>query len=168
MSEAMCEPDASRRGERTPGCGLRINGGNNDGASQQLSPVCILSRVVHTHKPIFRPLPPTSYLSYTMGRPTVGEWAAHKRMNPLVWLWFVFRSTWFFFVVDSPPVWMLGLRGNVNQFDDVEGKFSVPRRLETAEGLTCLCTLRRPLLHSGRPHTPGRRGPGRVGNYGVP
>ena len=76
-----------------------------------------------------------------MARPTVGEWATHKSVNPLVWLWFVFRSTWFSFVVDSPLVWFLGFRGKVNQFDDVEGGFSVPKRFETTEGLTCLRTL---------------------------
>ena len=60
-----------------------------------------------------------------MSYPTVSEWAPHKGMNPFAWLWFVFRSTWLFFVVDNPLSWKLGVRGGVNQFDDIEGKFAV-------------------------------------------
>ena len=56
-----------------------------------------------------------------MGRPTIGEWAAHKSVNPLTWLWFVFRSTIIMLVVDNPLSWKLGFRGAVNKFDDIEG-----------------------------------------------
>ena len=56
-----------------------------------------------------------------MGRPTAPEWAAHKSVGMFTWLWFVFRSTIIMLIVDNPLSWKLGIRGDVNKFDDIEG-----------------------------------------------
>ena len=56
-----------------------------------------------------------------MGRPSAPEWGAHKSVGLFPWLWFVFRSTIIMLVVDNPLSWKLGIRGDLNKFDDIEG-----------------------------------------------
>ncbi|TBU45196.1 hypothetical protein BD309DRAFT_1079516 [Dichomitus squalens] len=58
-----------------------------------------------------------------MGRSSIPDWAPYRRMSPLLWLWFVIRSTWVMTVLDNPLSWFLGFRGAKNRFDDIEGPF---------------------------------------------
>ncbi|KAI1791918.1 Intradiol ring-cleavage dioxygenase [Ganoderma leucocontextum] len=60
-----------------------------------------------------------------MGRPTAPEWAAHKSVGLFTWLWFVLRTSFIMVVVDNPLSWKLGLRGDGNKFDDIEGPYFV-------------------------------------------
>ncbi|EJF62184.1 hypothetical protein DICSQDRAFT_135778 [Dichomitus squalens LYAD-421 SS1] len=57
-----------------------------------------------------------------MGRSSIPDWAPYRRMSPLLWLWFVIRSTWVMTVLDNPLSWFLGFRGAKNWFDDIEGR----------------------------------------------